>query len=153
MINSISYDALVQKALQDIVKSSLNAVLDNDGILPGEHHFYIKFLTGHKRVRMATTLRQRFPENMTIVIQRQYRDLQVHDDDFEITLRFGGIPQTLVIPFASLIEFNDPHAKFQLTFKPILETNDDEREDNSANTNYDDLDNVVSFEKFRRKQS
>lgn len=153
MNNSINYDVLAQNAMLDVVKNSLLAVVNNGGVLPGEHHFYIKFMTNHKRVRMATSLRQRFPETMTIVIQRQYRDLQVHDDDFEITLRFGGISQNLVIPFASLLEFHDPYANFKITFKPIIESNDDGRQDDLSETAYDNLDNVVSFEKFRRKQS
>lgn len=153
MNDSINYDALTRNAMLDVVKNSLLAVVNNEGVLPGEHHFYIKFQTNHKRVRMATSLRKRFPETMTIVIQRQYRDLQVHDDDFEITLRFGGVSQNLVIPFASLLEFNDPHANFKIILNPIIESKDDGPQDDSSETAYDNLDNVVSFEKFRRKQS
>ena len=153
MNDSINYNVLVQNAMLDVVKNSLLAVVNNGGLLPGEHHFYIKFLTNHKRVRMATSLRKRFPETMTIVIQRQYRDLQVHDDDFEITLRFGGVSQNLVIPFASLLEFHDPHANFKIGFNPIIESNDDGEPGDSSEIAYDNLDNVVSFEEFRRKQS
>lgn len=153
MNDSIDYNLLAQNAMLDVVKNCLHAVVNNNGVLPGEHHFYIKFQTNHKRVRMATSLRKRFPETMTIVIQRQYRDLQVHDDDFEITLRFGGVSQNLVIPFASLLEFHDPYANFKIAFKPIIESNDDTQPEDSSETAYDNLDNVVSFEKFRRKQS
>lgn len=151
MKNSINYTQLAQNAMLGVVKNSLKAVVDNDGILPGDHYFYIKFLTGHKRVRMSTSLRKRFPKDMTIVIQRQFRDLQVHDDDFQISLKFGGIPQNLVIPFASLVEFNDPHANFRITFNPAIENKDEAEEEKADTTAYDNLDNVVSFEKFRRR--
>ena len=151
MDNLINYTELAQKAMLQVVKNALEAVIDNGGVLPGDHHFYITFHTGHKRVRMSTDLRKRFPEKMTIVIQRQYRDLQVHDDDFEVTLKFAGMPQNLVIPFASLTDFSDPYANFRVTFNPSIDNTSEDRKFSEESTAYDNLDNVVSFEKFRRR--
>lgn len=84
--------------------------------LPGDHHFYITFRTRTPGVQMADYLKDRFPEEMTIVVQHQYWDFQVFDDWFEIILKFSGVPQHLRIPFAALSRFFDPSVNFGLQF-------------------------------------
>ena len=89
--------------------------------LPGGHHFYLTFRTDHPGVELPGHLRQRFPEEMTIVLQHQFWDLAVDEaaGQFRVGLSFGGVPATLVVPFAALTAFADPEVQFQLSFKPM----------------------------------
>ena len=111
----IGYQALTQAALKGVVKTALEAVL-KAGALPGDHHFYITFRTRTQGVQMADYLKDRFPDEMTIVMQHQYWDFEVHDDRFEIILKFSGVPQHLRIPFAAVTRFFDPSVNFGLQF-------------------------------------
>ncbi len=107
-----------------IVKRALGFV-GKDG-LPGKHHFFISFLTSHPGVRISQKLREKYPEEMTIVIQHQFEDLQVHDDYFSVVLSFDNEKQRIQIPFDALIAFADPSVKFGLQFSHL-----EERQDNS----------------------
>ncbi|MEM9224649.1 MAG: ClpXP protease specificity-enhancing factor SspB [Pseudomonadota bacterium] len=112
----IRYDVLVQNALRGVVRKVLREVADDH--LPGEHHFYIAFDTTAPGVRMSSRLRQRHPEEMTIVLQHQFWELQVSDHAFEVGLSFGGVPERLLVPFAAINSFYDPSVPFGLQFDP-----------------------------------
>lgn len=116
MTDYIGYDALSQAAMRGVVREALRRAKSSGG-LPGEHHFYISFRTRAPGVKIAPHLVQRFPEEMTIVIQHQYWDLEVHDGHFEIVLKFAGVPQHLSIPLAAITRFVDPSVNFGLAFE------------------------------------
>jgi len=110
----IPYDVLVQNALRDVVRHVLADVAKNG--LPGEHHFFITFSTKMQGVGVSSRLKERYPEQMTIVLQHQFWDLKVEDDYFAITLSFGDVPEKLTIPFAAVQAFYDPAAAFEAAF-------------------------------------
>lgn len=111
----MGYQALMHAALTGVVRTTLEKAAKLER-LPGEHHFYITFRTGAQGVQMADYLKDRFPDEMTIVVQHQYWDFEVFDDRFEIILKFAGVPQHLRIPFAALTRFFDPSVNFGLQF-------------------------------------
>jgi hypothetical protein len=113
--DEIGYQALIETAMKGVMRAALKKV-SGLGALPGDHHFYITFRTRTPGVQMADHLKDRFPDEMTIVVQHQYWDFEVHDDRFEIILRFGGVPQHLRIPFAAVTRFFDPSTNFALQF-------------------------------------
>lgn len=108
----IRYDLLVQDAMRGVVRRVL-ADAARQG-LPGDHHFYITFRTGARGVKLSSRTRERFPEEMTIVLQFQFWDLVVNDQAFEVTLMFGGMSERLVIPFDAVVGFSDPSVDFGL---------------------------------------
>lgn len=110
----IRYDILAQEALRGVMRKVLGEVARTG--LPGNHHFFITFLTGAPGVRISTRLRERYPEQMTIVVQFQYWDLKVTDTGFEIGLSFSDIPEKLEIPFTAVRGFYDPSVNFELEF-------------------------------------
>jgi uncharacterized protein len=112
----IDYAKLTQDALRGVVRGVLSKVAET-GYLPGNHHFFISFLTQADGVSVSKRLRDQYPEEMTIVIQHQFFDLNVHDDRFEVKLRFNGIPEKLVVPFAAIRVFVDPSAQFAIPFE------------------------------------
>jgi len=121
----IRYDLLVQDALRGVVRKVMGDVARNG--LPGEHHFYISFKTQASGVRISNRLRERHPEDMTIVLQHQFWDLGITDHAFEVGLSFGGVPERLLVPFDALTGFFDPSVQFGLTFESSETTaeNDD----------------------------
>lgn len=116
MTDYIGYEALTQAAMRGVVREALRRARTN-GAIPGDHHFYISFRTRAPGVKIADQLVQRFPEEMTIVIQHQYWDLEVHEGHFEVVLKFSGVPQHLSIPLSALTRFVDPSVNFGLTFE------------------------------------
>ncbi|OYX88984.1 MAG: Stringent starvation protein B [Azorhizobium sp. 32-67-21] len=118
--DQIRYDLLAQDALRGVVRRVLTDVA-RDG-LPGEHHFFIAFDTRVPGVRLSTRMREKYPEEMTIVLQHQFWDLLVTDYGFEVGLSFGGVPERLLVPFAALKGFFDPSVKFGLQFELAEET-------------------------------
>jgi len=110
----IRYDLLVQDALKGVVRKVLIDA-GKDG-LPGEHHFYISFQTDFPGVRLSNRLREKYPQEMTIVLQHQFWDLNVTEHSFEVGLSFSGIPERLHIPFDALTGFFDPSVQFGLKF-------------------------------------
>ncbi|HHZ09813.1 MAG TPA: hypothetical protein GX405_13640 [Rhizobiales bacterium] len=110
----IRYDILAQEALRGVMRKVLMEVARTG--LPGNHHFFITFLTGAPGVRISTRLRERYPEQMTIVLQFQYWDLKVTDTGFEVGLSFSDIPERLEIPFSAVRGFYDPSVNFELEF-------------------------------------
>ncbi len=118
----IRYDLLVQDALKGVVRKVL---IDAKDGLPGEHHFYISFQTDFPGVRLSNRLREKYPQEMTIVLQHQYWDLNVTEHTFEVGLSFSGIPERLLIPFDALTGFFDPSVQFGLKF----DSQDDDEEE------------------------
>src|SRR4029077_3853592 len=112
----IPYDEIVQDALRAVVGRVLGEV-ERSGGLPGEHHFYITFKTRHSGVQIPKHLMERFPDEMTIVIQHRFWDLKVEEDNFTVGLSFGGVPAMLHVPFAAVTQFHDPAVEFALTFQ------------------------------------
>lgn len=110
----IRYDLLVQDALKGVVRKVLIDA-GRDG-LPGEHHFYISFQTDFPGVRLSNRLREKYPQEMTIVLQHQFWDLNVTEHTFEVGLSFSGVPERLLIPFDALTGFFDPSVQFGLKF-------------------------------------
>lgn len=122
----IRYDILAQDALRGVVKTVLTEVARTG--LPGEHHFYITFNTQAPGVRISPRLVEKYPEDMTIVLQHQFWDLQANEQALEIGLSFDGIPEKLYIPYTSIITFIDPSVHFSLQFE-VSDEFEDEDED------------------------
>src|SRR4051794_1805023 len=111
----IRYDILAQDALRGVVRRVLiDAARDG---LPGEHHFYISFKTQHPGVKLSNRLAERYPDEITIVLQHQFWDLTVSDVGFEVGLSFGNAPEKLVVPFDAVSGFFDPSVQFALKFE------------------------------------
>jgi uncharacterized protein len=110
----IDYGKLLQRALRSVVRQVLEQTA-REG-LPGEHHFYLSLRTDHAGTRLPPFLRQRFPEEITVVLQHDFRDLTVDDDGFAVTLRFDGIPARLEVRWDAVVAFFDPSVEFGLRF-------------------------------------
>jgi uncharacterized protein len=112
---TIDYEALAQDAMRGVVRSVLENTAKSG--LPGEHHFYISFDTLANGVVLSKRLREKYPGEMTIVLQHRFWDLLVNDDRFEVKLTFDGIPERLVIPFRAIRVFFDPSVRYGLQFE------------------------------------
>ncbi len=115
----IRYDILAQEALRSVVRRVLVDAAKNG--LPGEHHFFITFETNAPGVKLSPRLREQYPEDMTIVLQHQFWDLFVRDDEFEVGLSFNKIAEKIVIPYSAIKAFFDPSVQFGLQFEMIEE--------------------------------
>lgn len=151
----IPYDEIVQDALRAVVGRVLGEVQAN-GSLPGEHHFYITFKTGAVGVDIPQHLTERFPDEMTIVIQHRFWDLKVRPDAFEVGLSFNQVPAKLVIPFAAVTGFVDPAVNFALQFQAQVDDEDLQETAAAGNdppvaTPVEDGSNVVSVDFTRKK--
>ncbi|MEK6747351.1 MAG: ClpXP protease specificity-enhancing factor SspB [Pseudomonadota bacterium] len=113
--DQINYPLLIDQAMRGVVRDVLRLVQSTG--LPGNHHFYVSYSTLHPGVRMSEQLRAKYPKEITIVIQHQFWDFKVEDQQFHVTLSFGGVPEKLTIPFAALTAFADPSIKFGLQFQ------------------------------------
>jgi len=155
----IPYDEIVQEALRAVVGRVLGQVESSGGVLPGNHHFYITFKTGAPGVAIPTRLKERFPDEMTIVLQNKFWDLKVTDAGFTVGLSFSQIPSTLIIPFSAITAFVDPWVDFGLQFQAADDQDDDRHEDaenDSPDTPADtpvadDGSNVVTIDFGRKK--
>ena len=112
----IPYDEIVQEALRAVVGRVLGSVAST-GTLPGEHHFYITFKTHAPGVDIPQRLLERFPDEMTVVLQHRFWDLKVDEARFSVGLSFNGVPSTLVIPYSAITGFHDPAVNFELRFQ------------------------------------
>jgi hypothetical protein len=112
----IRYDVLARDALRGVLRSVLSDAAAHG--LPGEHHFFITFLSKAEGVKLSPRLLAQYPEEMTIILQHQFWDLVVSEDRFEVGLSFGGIPERLAVPFSAIKSFFDPSVQFGLQFEP-----------------------------------
>ena len=157
----IPYDEIVQEALRAVVGRVLGQVETTGGFLPGNHHFYITFKTSAPGVSIPPRLKERFPDEMTIVIQNKFWDLKVTPEGFSVGLSFNQIPSILVVPFSAITAFVDPAVDFGLQFQtageiedehPTGAENDSPEADSQPNGETpDDGSNVVTVDFGRKK--
>lgn len=158
----LRYDLMIEAALRDVVRETLSSVAQNG--LPGEHHFYITFLTDFPGVQIPEYLRKQYADEMTIVLQYQFFGMKLEDDCLHVTLSFNNIKERLVVPIESITTFADPSVNFALQFQSGQSDEDDEAEEGDAITNADSKDGakdkpastekrgeVISLDMFRKK--
>ncbi|MGH1404818.1 MAG: SspB family protein [Alphaproteobacteria bacterium] len=125
----LRYDKMVETALRDVVRQAITEVVEgyeDTGSMPGEHHFYITFLTDYPGVQIPDYLRERYPGEMTIVLQYQFSDLSVNKERMEVTLSFNNVPERLIVPLGAISIFADPSVNFALQFQPLGEAMEEE---------------------------
>jgi hypothetical protein len=162
----IPYDEIVQEALRAVVGRVLGQVEAGGGVLPGNHHFYITFKTAAPGVSVPADLKARFPDEMTIVLQNKFWDLDVRSDGFSVGLSFNAIPSKLDVPFSAITAFVDPAVDFGLQFQAVGADDDaadhdpdndgqdrdgSERDVASRITSSEDGSNVVSVDFGKKK--
>jgi uncharacterized protein len=145
----IRYDVMVQQALIGVVRRVLQDAAKHG--LPGEHHFYISFRTDAPGSRLSSRLKEKHPEEMTIVLQHQFWDLLVTDHAFEVGLSFGGVPERLLVPFEAMTGFFDPSVQFGLKFAvdEALADNDADAEGKGDGSARETLEQISAHEKSR----
>jgi hypothetical protein len=111
----IRYDVLARDALRGVLRRVLTDAAEHG--LPGDHHFFITFVSTAEGVKLSPRLLAQYPEEMTVILQHQFWDLVVTEDRFEVGLSFGGVPERLVVPFSSIKSFFDPSVQFGLQFE------------------------------------
>jgi len=116
----MNYEQMTQLALRGVVRDAVRRVIREDG-LPGAHHFYITFMTRYPGVDIDDGLAAKYPDEITIVLEHQYWDLNAYETEFEVTLKFGGIPKYLKVPYHA-----DPSVGFALQFDPPTEMDETE---------------------------
>ncbi|MBA3677377.1 MAG: hypothetical protein H0W74_08240 [Sphingosinicella sp.] len=151
----IPYDEIVQEALRAVVGRVLGEV-ESTGVLPGKHHFYITFKTNASGVDIPRHLSERFPDEMTIVIQNRFWDLKVEEDGFQVGLSFNQAPSKLIIPFAAITGFVDPAVNFALQFQAQADEAGPQDHEEAENDHpiaepVEDGSNVVSVDFSRKK--
>ncbi len=156
----LEYDRLVEDAMRGVVRRALEEVAEKG--LPGNHHFYITFLTRHPAAGLPPSLVSQYPDTMTIVLQHQYYGLEVHSTHFEVTLSFNRVQERLHIPWEAVTVFHDPSVDFGLRFsrqgvEPLIPAGEDEAADGAGEPagggedKGSDGGNVVSLDRFRKK--
>jgi hypothetical protein len=157
----IDYGRLVDEAMHIIVYKVLKIIQDKG--LPGNHHFFISFITKYPGVKLSKSLLNRYPREMTIVLQYQFQDLSVDQKGFTVTLSFNGIKEKIYIPFAAITTFADPSVQFGLQFREAdyeyqdeinVEIEDEPKNPKSKSSEDKDennVNNVVSLDQFRKK--
>jgi len=160
MDRGIDYGNLMHSAMRGLIRKVMDKIAAEG--LPGAHHFFITLNTQHPDVLMADWLRARYPDEITIVVQHWFENLEVSDDGFAITLNFGNQPEPLYVPFDAISTFVDPSVEFGLKFETHLD--DDEDEDDSVELDDDEAPmehvedpidppkagEVVSLDQFRK---
>lgn len=165
----LRYDRMVESALRGVVRQAVREVIEF-GEPPGDHHFYITFMTDYPGVRIPDYLRERYPGEMTIVLQYQYYDLTVDDEKLQVTLSFNNVLERLVVPLKAISIFADPSVNFALQFQPMGGNDDDDDEDGDDDDSPNDrgpggkdkkekkdknadnkMGEVVSLDQFRKK--
>jgi hypothetical protein len=152
MSRRIDYGSLMHAAMRGLIQQVLTDVAD--GGLPGDHHFFITFDTMHPDVELADWLSDRYPDEMTIVIQHWYDNLEVSDDGFSITLNFGDSPEPLYIPYDAIKTFVDPSVEFGLRFETAEHSDEPDEPDPDEPPEDEDghrkEGEVVSLDSFRK---
>ena len=158
MTSTINYEEIIKDSLKNAIKKLLlNVSLKG---LPGDHHFYISFITNFPGVKIAEWMIKDYPNEMTIVIQNWFENLHVDDKGFSIVLNFKNKPEKLTIPFGSILSFSDPSVNFSLQFEGSLSQNletimDTKENDSQPQSFNDDLkseqnNNIIQFEKYKK---
>ena len=158
----IPYDEIVQEALRAVVGRVLGQIQSGGSQLPGAHHFYITFKTAAPGVDIPGHLRERFPDEMTIVLQNKFWDLNVTDEGFSVGLSFNQMPSKLVVPFSAITAFVDPAVDFGLQFQAVdaddaaaphdhAENDAPEPGDSPSVSSDDNANNVVTVDFGRKK--
>jgi hypothetical protein len=150
----IPYERWTDDALREVVARALELAAKEG--LPGEHHYYLTFRTDHPGAKLPGHLRARYPQEMTIVLQHQFEALVVDRTSrgFSVRLHFGGVPATLVVPFAALTGFADPSVRYGLRFQPAMEVTEpaaEEPQGEPADKQPEAPAQVVSLDAFRRR--
>jgi hypothetical protein len=146
---------MVERALRGVVRQALDEVVE-DGLVE-DHHFYITFYTEHPGVKLPDYLKERYPGEMTIVLQHQFYDLEVDEDRFSVMLSFNNVPERLTIPLAAVTIFADPSVNFALQFQPLSEEDDEDIRFEAEELDLDKDDKqkkkgeVISLDSFRKK--
>jgi hypothetical protein len=151
MARTIDYGNLMHRAMRGLIQNVLADVAANG--LPGAHHFFITFDTTYPGVELADWLRDRYPTEMTVVIQHWFENLTVTDDYFTITLNFGNNPEPMVIPFDAVRTFVDPSVEFGLRFETQESDEDDDEEEEDIEVEEEPVRQdaqVVSLDQFRK---
>lgn len=165
--NVLRYDKMVELALRGVVRNAIEEVIENyssSGGMPGEHHFYITFLTDYPGVEIPDYLRERYPGEMTIVLQYQFSDLAIKKECLEVTLSFNNVPERLVIPLSAVSIFADPSVNFALQFQPLgdaaededlllqeMPDGDDDPDGDGSGSRGESTGEVISLDSFRKK--
>ncbi|MBI2707117.1 MAG: hypothetical protein HYX35_02220 [Proteobacteria bacterium] len=148
-LGGFNYEEMVQEGLRSVVRETLE-ITALEG-LPGAHHFYIAFKTDYPGVQLPEYLRERHPEEMTIVVQHQYWGLEVDENGFFISLSFSESQERIYVPFHALLSFMDPYAKFGLQFVPPPVFELEETPVQKLPSSSDATGNIVSLDTFRKK--
>jgi len=154
MTDTINYAQMMQKAMQGLMIDVLKKTSING--LPGNHHYFISFKTKFEGVKVADWIKERYPEEMTIVIQHWFDNLDVNDKCFSITLNFGDNPENLTIPWDSILTFVDPSVEFGLRFEGE-ENKDNDIHEEIPESNMieieeeDNIAEIVNLDNFRKK--
>jgi hypothetical protein len=154
LAEEIDYGNLMHNAMRSLIQDVL-AEVKNTG-LPGEHHFFITFDTNHVEVEMAPWLKERYPTEITVVMQHWYDNLDVRDDGFSVTLNFGDTPEHLVIPYEAILTFVDPSVEFGLRFESSEDEDNKEEPAAFSSDSYDsqkkekETGQIVSLDSFRK---
>jgi hypothetical protein len=159
-MDTLRYDRWIEDALKSVVRKALNYCQANG--LPGEHHFYITFATDHPDVIISESLRAQYPEEITIVIEHEFWDLEVTPDYFDVVLSFSDVKTPIHVPFEAVTGFADPSVKFGLQFKMEMIDEDDEEEfedgepeaveEVSEDASEEGKDNVIALDAFRNNK-
>lgn len=158
----LDYQGLIQEALRTVVRRALE-IVSVEGF-PGSHHFYITFRTDMPGVQISRVLKDLYPEEMTIVLQYQFRDLEVTEDAFSVSLTFSSVAQSITVPFTAVTAFSDPSVDLGLRFappvepspsavapaKPAAETSD-VSDDSDDPDDDQDVSKVLTFDASRKK--
>ncbi|MGM0662490.1 MAG: SspB family protein [Pseudomonadota bacterium] len=151
MSRTIDYGNLMHRAMRGLIQEVLCDVRDNG--LPGAHHFFITFDTTHPEAELADWLRDRYPSEMTVVMQHWYDALEVTDDGFSVTLNFGDAPERLSVPYDAIKTFVDPSVEFGLRFETQEVDEGGDSADGTANAQKDMPEgeaDIVSLDSFRK---
>lgn len=156
-MDTLDYDKLIQEALRDVVRKTLQNVSKKG--LPGNHHFYITFRTDRGDVVMPEYLREQHPDEVTVVLQHQFWDLNIEERSFSVTLSFNGHHERLVVPYGALVSFMDPSVKFGLQFtpdepdsRPTPPAHKEDKDDKKPDAKSDNIVTLASFRKDKNKK-